>query len=100
MQAHPTAPSGPAPPPDDEFLARFGDAIDDRVAEVVEDLVGPPRARPHQRWLRPVLAVAALVLATVATMLLRRDAVAVATIWPSAAVIYLAAIRRTGAGRP
>jgi hypothetical protein len=28
MQAHPTALSGIAPPPDDELLARFGDAID------------------------------------------------------------------------
>ena len=39
-----TAAGGPAgldahPPPDEELLARFGDAIDDRIAEIVDELL-------------------------------------------------------------
>jgi hypothetical protein len=76
-----------------EFPVRLGDAIDDRVAEVVDELLGQRAA------LRPALAGLALFLATVASVMLRHNVVAVCTIWPCTAAIYLAAIRLTEAGR-
>ncbi len=76
-----------------KFLDRFGDEIDDRVAEMVDEMLGqryPPRPGLAARV---ALAGAVLVLAVAASVLLRHDVVAAATIWPSAAVIYLAALR-------
>jgi hypothetical protein len=85
--------------PAGEFPVRLGDAIDDRVAEVVEEMLGQQAAlRPGAR-LRPALAGLALFLATVASVMLRHNVVAVCTIWPGTAAIYLAAIRFTEAGR-
>jgi hypothetical protein len=75
-----------------EFLDRFGDDIDDRIAEVVDEMLGqrcPPRPG---LVVRLVLAGAVLLLAGLASLLLRQDRVAAATIWPSAAAIYLATI--------
>ncbi|HTT51914.1 MAG TPA: hypothetical protein VMH35_10990 [Streptosporangiaceae bacterium] len=73
-----------------EFLDRFGDEIDDRVAEVVDEMLGQQRAPGPGMTARVALAAPVLLLAAVASALLRHDAVAAATIWPSAAVIYLA----------
>ena len=82
-----------------EFPVRLGDAIDDRVAEAVEEMLGQQAAlRPDAR-LRPALAGLALFLATAASVMLRHNVVAVCTIWPCTAAIYLAAIRFTEAGR-
>jgi hypothetical protein len=82
-----------------EFPVRLGDAIDDRVAEVVEEMLGQRAAlRPGAR-LRPALAGLALFLAAAASVMLRHNVVAVCTIWPCTAAIYLAAIRFTEAGR-
>ncbi len=76
-----------------EFLDRFGDEIDDRVAEVVDEMLGQRRAPRPGLPARVALAGAILLPALAASVLLRQDVVAAATIWPAAAVIYLAAIR-------
>jgi hypothetical protein len=85
--------------PADEFLVRLGDVIDDRVAEVVEEMLGQRAALRPGAWLRPALAGLALFLAAVASVMLRHDVVAVCTIWPCTAAIYLATIRCTEASR-
>lgn len=79
-----------------EFLDRFGDDtgddLDDRIAEVVDEILGqrcPPRPGLAVRL---ALAGAVLLLAGLASALLRHDMVAAATVWPSAAAIYLAAV--------
>ncbi len=82
-----------------EFLDRFGDEIDDRVAEMVDEMLGqrcPPRPGLAMRL---ALAGAVLLLAGLASLLLRHDVIAVATIWPSAAAIYLAAVWSGRGGR-
>jgi hypothetical protein len=85
------APAAGQEQPDDLFLSRYGDAIDDRVAEMVDELLGERDAQPRPRRLRPALAALGLVLALAATVVLRHDVAAVCTVWPSAAVTYVAA---------
>jgi hypothetical protein len=68
----------------EEFLCRFGDAIDDRVAEILDER-DALRPRP-----RAGLAVVALLPAMTATILLRHEAAAVCAIWLSAAVACIA----------
>lgn len=79
-----------------EFLYRFGDAIDDRVAEILDerDALRPRRQRP-----RAGLAVVALLPAMTATILLRHEAAAVCAVWLSAVVACLA-VFTTWPGRP
>jgi hypothetical protein len=77
---------------DEEFLAQFGDVIDDRVAETLDDLLrerAATRRRPRA-WPR-VLGSAAVVLATAASAFVRHSAIAAWAIWPAVAVICLAA---------
>ena len=79
----------------EEFLCRFGDTIDDRVAEILDerDALRPrPRARAS-------FAVVALLPAMTATILLRHEAAAVCAVWLSAAVACLA-VFTTRPGRP
>jgi hypothetical protein len=79
----------------EEYLCRFGDAIDDRVAEILDERDAlRPRARP-----RASFAVVALLPAVTATILLRHEAAAVCAVWLSAAVACLA-ILTTRPGRP
>jgi hypothetical protein len=79
----------------EEFLCRFGDAIDDRVAEVLDERDAlRPRLRP-----RASFAVVALLPAMTATILLRHEAAAVCAVWLSAAVACLA-VFTTRPGRP
>jgi hypothetical protein len=74
-------------PSADEFLWRFGDAIDDRVAEILDERdTLRPRSRPS-----PGLAAIALLLAVAATLVLRHDVVAVCAVWLSTAAVCLAA---------
>lgn len=81
-------------PSDEEFLWRFGDAIDDRVAEILDERdTLRPRSRPS-----PGFAAIALLLAVAATIVLRHDAVAVCAVWLSTAAVCLAA-RATRPGR-
>jgi len=81
----------------EEFLCRFGDAIDDRVAEILDEreaLRLRSRPRPRARF-----AVVALLPAMTATILLRHEAAAVCAVWLSAAVACLA-VFTTRPGRP
>ena len=52
---------------DEEFLARFGDMIDDRIAEILDELLDERNvARRHQRLLGPASLVLAVLAACVA----------------------------------
>jgi len=78
-------------PSAEEFLGHYEDAIDDRVAEVVAEILDErdalrPRARP-----RPGLAALTLLLATGATIVLRHSPLAAAAVWLAVAVVYLVA---------
>jgi hypothetical protein len=77
-----------------EFLYRFGDAIDDRVAEILDE-----RDALRPRLPRGSFAVVALLPAMTATILLRHEAAAVCAVWLSAAVACLA-VFTTRPGRP
>ena len=79
----------------EEFLCRFGDAIDDRVAEILDERDAlRPRPRP-----RASFAVIALLPAMTATILLRHEAAAVCAVWLSAAVACIA-VFTARPGRP
>jgi hypothetical protein len=79
----------------EEFLWRFGDAIDDRVAEILDE---QETLRPRP-WPRASFAVAALLPTITATILLRHEAAAVCAVWLSAALACLA-VFTTRPGRP
>ncbi|MGH3247622.1 MAG: hypothetical protein ACRDOI_15640 [Trebonia sp.] len=83
---------------EEEFLYQFGDAIDDRIAEILEELLEERNAgRPHQRLPR-VLGTAGLILALITSVFLRHNASAAWTIWPVTAAICLV-IAWTGSTR-
>ena len=77
------------------FLSRFGDAIDDRVAEMVTELLDERAVTcpPGRQCL--ALAAFGLLLAMGATVMLRNYLIAACTVWPSTAAVYLAATRRS-----
>lgn len=76
---------------EEEFLSHFGDAIDDRIAEILEELLEQRNAdRPHRRLPR-VLGTASLILALITSALLRHSATVAWTIWPATATICLIA---------
>jgi hypothetical protein len=86
-------------PPDGELLATFGDAIDDRIAEVVDELLEERNAARQRRPGRYMSAVALMLAAALtASALLRHNPIAW-TIWPSAAAISLATAWTARAGR-
>jgi hypothetical protein len=83
----------------EEFVSRFGDVIDDRVAEVLDEILAERDAlRPRWR-LRPGMGALALLLAAAESVVLRHIVLAVCVIWLGAAVVCLAAARTTGHGR-
>jgi len=69
----------------EQFLRRYGDLIDDHVAEIVEEVVAARMAghRPHRRL--PLLVV--VLAATGVCMPLLASPVTIAAIWVCAAVI-------------
>jgi hypothetical protein len=74
---------------EEEFLSHFGDAIDDRIAEILDELLEERNAaRPHRR-LPQVLGTLGLILALITSVLLRHNALAAWTIWPATATICL-----------
>ena len=84
---------------EEEFLSRFGDAIDDRIAEILDELLEEQNAT-RQHWRLPkVLSTVSLILALAASALLQHSATAAWTIWPATAVICLAAAWATSSGR-
>jgi fatty acid desaturase len=75
---------------EEQFLSRFGDAIDDRIAEILDELLDQRNpARPPRR-LSQMLGGVTLILALAASILLRHNLLAAWTIWPTAATICLA----------
>lgn len=96
MRTSPLPPADRAPgqgcsdPTGEELLGRLGDEIDDRVAEVLPEILGEYRAagRPG-----PNLALAAfgLLVGLAATFVLRDSVVAVCVAWLSVAAVCLAA---------
>lgn len=74
-----------------EFLFRFGDVIDDRVAELLDELLEKRDVRPPHRPLRLQLAALGLLFALAATAVLRHHLLAACAIWPSVASVYVVA---------
>jgi hypothetical protein len=60
----------PRVPSEQEFIDRYGDAIDDRVAEILDDLLTERRLARQPRQLIAVLGVVSLLLAGMATVIL------------------------------
>ena len=74
---------------EEEFLSRFGDAIDDRIAEILDELLEERNAtRPHRR-LPQVLGTVGLIVALITSVLLRHNALAAWTIWLATVTICL-----------
>jgi hypothetical protein len=84
----------------EEFLSRFGDVIDDRVAEVLDEILAERDALRPPRGLRQGMAALALLLAAAASVVLRHSALAVCVTWLGTAAVCLAAAWTTGHGRP
>ena len=84
---------------DEEFLSRFGDAIDDRIAEILDELLEERNATRQHRRLPQVLSTVSVILALAASVLLQHSAIAAWTIWPATAVVCLAAAWTTSNGR-
>ncbi len=76
----------------EDFLDRYGDTIDDRVADVLDEILAE-RRDPGPRAARLVPTVAVLVAAVLATYVMRHDVVAVCAVWIAAAVIHRGALR-------
>jgi hypothetical protein len=85
-------------PPDEELLACLGDAIDDRIAEIVDEMLEERNSPRRHRPGRYISAVSLILAALAASALLRHNPIAW-TIWPSAAVISLATAWTARAGR-
>jgi len=84
----------------EEFLSRFGDVIDDRVAEVLDEILAERDALRPQRRPRPGMAALAPLLAVAASVLLRHSVLAVCVIWLGTAAVCMAAAWTAGHGRP
>ncbi|HEU5420022.1 MAG TPA: hypothetical protein VFV41_20190 [Streptosporangiaceae bacterium] len=67
----------------DEFWARFGDVIDDRVAELLDDLLDEREAArpPRPRGRRLAVFGVAIAVAVLASIALRRSEIAVCAVW-------------------
>jgi hypothetical protein len=84
----------------DEFLGRFGDVIDDRVADIIDEILDERQASPSRWRPRPDLAALGLVVAVIASVVLRHSVLAVCTVWLCTAVVCLAVGWTTGPRRP
>jgi hypothetical protein len=74
---------------EEELLSRLGDAIDDRVAEILDELLEERNATRLHRRLPQVLGTVGLILALITSVLLRHNALAAWTIWPATVTICL-----------
>jgi hypothetical protein len=87
---------------DDEFWARFGDVIDDRVAELLDDLLDEREAaRPSRPGRRGVVIFggALLAAAVLASFALRHSELAVCAVWALTGITCLAVMLLGGGGR-
>jgi hypothetical protein len=57
-------------PSDDEFLSRFGDAIDDRIAEILDELLTERSPAREHRRLPYLLGALSLILAALTVSVL------------------------------
>jgi hypothetical protein len=84
-------------------LGWLGDAIDDRVAELFPELLAEQEVARSPHWPSAALAVlglgVALGMALAASVLLRGSLLAACAVWPSTAVVCLAAARLARAPR-
>jgi hypothetical protein len=79
-----------ASPSDEEFLSRFGDVIDDRIAEILDELLAE-REAPRQHWRLPYLVGAVgLILAALAASILLRHTPVAWLIWAATTLVCLA----------
>ncbi len=84
----------------DELPSRLADAIDDRIAEILNELLDERIAmQPHRRLLHAPGGLI-LVLALAASTLLWHSTLAAWTIWPSTATVCLAIAWTTKPGKP
>jgi hypothetical protein len=95
--------SGPAGldaslPLDVEVPDRFGDVIDDRIAEILDELLEERKSARQQQPGRYIGAISLILAALAASVILRHSPVAWA-IWPSAAAIGIATAWTARAGR-
>jgi hypothetical protein len=75
---------------DEEFLSRFGDTIDDRIAEILDELLTEQSsARRHWR-LAYLLCAVSLILAAVAVSVLAWHTPIGWLIWPATAIVCVA----------
>jgi hypothetical protein len=82
--------------PDEEFLDRFGDAIDDRIAETMDELLEQRRAASRNLRLPRILITVIPVLSALAASVFLHGSPVAWTIWPAAAVICVAGLQRAG----
>ena len=87
------------PRSDEEFLSRFGDTIDDRITEILDELLEERNAARRPRRIPQILGTVTLMLALAASVLFRHSAIAW-TIWPAASVVCLIAAWTVRTSRP
>ena len=86
---------------EEEFLSRFGDAIDDRIAEILDELLEERNAsRPRRRLPQVLSTVGLILLALITSVLLRHNALAAWTIWPATVTICLVIAWTSSTRRP
>ena len=74
---------------EEELLSHLGDALDDRIAEILDELLEERNAARPRRRLPQVLGTAGLVLILITSVLLRHNTSASWTIWSATATICL-----------
>ena len=84
------------PSSDEDFLDRFGDAIDDRIAETMDELLEQRRTASRNLRLPRILVTVIPVLSALAASVFLRGSPVAWTIWPAAAVICVAGLQRAG----
>jgi hypothetical protein len=87
-------------PSDEEFLSRFGDTIDDRIAEILDELLTERSSASRHRRLPYLLCAVSLILAALAVSILLRHTPIAWLIWPATAVISIAMAWTSSAPAP
>jgi hypothetical protein len=77
-------------PSDEEFLSRFGDTIDDRIAEILDELLTERNSARQPGRLPYLLGAISLIVAALAVSVLLRHTPIAWLIWPATAVVFVA----------